>query len=105
VKRQIERARQRVGKRRFPDSRHVFDKQVSFGEQRDEREFDRFRFAFDNALISRCSRLIFSTGLKSSAAGLFIVSVSLVIQSLICFIRIRYCQIHSTKFARFSARK
>ena len=50
MKRQIKRTRQRVGERRFPDARNVFDQQMTFGEQCDEREFDGFRFAFDDAL-------------------------------------------------------
>jgi hypothetical protein len=50
LKSTINRAREGMRKRRFPDARHVFNQQVAAGDQRDDGQPNRFGFAFDDGL-------------------------------------------------------
>src|SRR6185369_15146037 len=49
----IERAGERVGQRRFADAGHVLDQQMTTGDEGDNSESNRLRFALDDGFDSR----------------------------------------------------
>jgi hypothetical protein len=105
LKRQIKSARQSVGERRFADAGNVFDEQMTFGEQGDERVFDGFGFAFDNRFNRRLKATDFLARVESRARLRLHYCFRFARYPIShFFIKARRLKIYSTKFRRVPAR-
>ena len=57
IERAVDRSCHRLGEQRLPDARHIFDQNVTFGEQAQQHQFDGLAFALDDTLDVRCDRI------------------------------------------------